>query len=63
MLQYKIARWWDTHKHYIFEWSQCRILMDIKFGEQINYFDQKYTGLTNFVEHIEHSYKKWQEYP
>ena len=37
------TRWWDTHKQSISKWPQCRRLMEIIFGEEISYFDQKYT--------------------
>ena len=36
-------RWWGTHNQSISEWPQCRRLMEIIFGEEISYFDQKYT--------------------
>jgi len=26
------ARWWDVHKNSIQEWSQCKRLMQIRFG-------------------------------
>ena len=48
------ARWCGTHKQYIFEWSQCRILLEIRFGEEISYIGRNYIVLTSPVEHIEH---------
>ena len=56
------ARWWGTHKQSISKWTQCRRLMEIKFREEINYPDHKYTGLTNTRKHIEHYQGIWKEY-
>ena len=28
------TKWWGTHKQSISEWPQCRILMEIIFGEE-----------------------------
>ena len=56
------TRWWGTHKQSISKWPQCRRLMEIRFGEEINYSDQKYTGLTNPTKHIEHYHGIWKEY-
>ena len=53
------TRWWGMHKEYISKWTQCRRLMEIRFGEWIYYSDQKYTRLTNPMEHIEHCRSKW----
>ena len=39
------ARWWGTHKQSISEWPQCRRLMEIRFGEEVDYADKKYTKL------------------
>ena len=63
MLKATPTRWWGTHKKSIYEWTQCRRLLDIRFGEEINYIGRKYTGLTNHVEYIEHCRTMWQEYP
>ena len=51
-----------THKKSISEWTQCRILLEIIFGEYISYTSRKYTGLTHLVEHIEHCRMTWLEY-
>ena len=37
------ARWWGTHKQSIFEWKKCRILLEMRFGEEISYTGYKYT--------------------
>ena len=36
-------RWWGTYKQSICECPQCKRLLDIRFGEEISYSDQKYT--------------------
>ena len=56
------ARWRGTHKQSIFEWPECRRLMEIRFGEDISFPEQKYTGLTDPRKHIEHYRKTWQEH-
>ena len=63
MLKATPARWWGTHKESISKWSQCRKLMEIIFGEEINNIGHKYTGLTDLVEHIDYCRTTWQEYP
>ena len=57
------ARWWGTHKQSISKWPQCIILLEIGFGENISYPDNKHTVLTDPMEHIEHCGKNWKEYP
>ena len=59
VLKYMLARWWGTHEESISEWTQCRRLMEIIFGEEISYTDHKYKGLTNPIEHIEHCRMTW----
>ena len=54
VLKDTLAIWWGTHKKAISEWPQFQQLLEIRFGEEISYFDQKYIGLTNPLEHIEH---------
>ena len=39
------ARWWGTHKQSISEWTQGRILLEIRFREEISYIGHKYTEL------------------
>ena len=39
------------------------ILMEIRFREVMDFPDQKYIGMTNPEEHIEHCRWNWQEYP
>ena len=43
MLKATPARWWGTHKKYISKWPQFRLLMEIRFGEEIIYTGHKYT--------------------
>lgn len=38
------ARWWSTHKKHITDWSQCKMLMEIRFAATQEYFKVKYTG-------------------
>ena len=56
------TRWWGTHKQSISKCPQCRILMQIIFGEEISCPNHKYTRLTNPMEHIENCHGKWKEY-
>ena len=63
MLKDTPSRWWGTHKKSIFEWKQCKILLEIRFEEEIIYTGCKYTGLKNPMEHIEDCRTTWKEYP
>ena len=54
------TRWWVPHKHIILGWLQCRRLLEVRFGEKILYNGQKYTGMTNPVNHIEHCRATWE---
>ena len=63
VLKATTARWWGTHKQSISEWEQHRRLLDIIFGEEINYIGRKYTILIDHVKHIEYCRTTWQEYP
>ena len=63
VLKATLARWWGTHKQSIFKWLQCRRLMEIIFGEEVNYVDKKYTGLSDPGKHIEHCRTTWKVYP
>lgn len=42
-LKATLARWQSTHKRCIEEWSQCKMLMKIKFSTTSKYFGVKYT--------------------
>ena len=35
------TRWWGRHKQSISDWFQCRILMEIIFGDEISYAHHK----------------------
>ena len=43
VLKDTLTRWLGTHKQPISDWPQCRRLMEIIFGDEINYDDKKYT--------------------
>ena len=63
MLKATPARWWVTHKQFVSEWTQCRRLLEIRFGEHMTYNDRKYTGLKDPIEHIEYCSETWKAYP
>lgn len=58
-----LARWWATHKTHIQEWSQCKRLMQIRFGEKSEYIVDKYTRLTIPKDHIVTSSYVWNDLP
>ena len=62
MLKATPARWWGTHKQSIIDWTQCRRLMEIIFGEKISYSDKNHTGLIDHGTHIEQCRGIWKEY-
>jgi hypothetical protein len=31
------GRWWDSHKEGIEDWSQCKIIMQVRFGTDFVY--------------------------
>ena len=46
------AIWWGTHKQFITDWTQCRRLMEVWFGEEVTTVHHEYTVLSNPAEHI-----------
>ena len=56
------ARWWGTHKQSISKWPQCRRLLEVRFSEEVNVMSQKYTGLSNLLEHINQCRIAFAEY-
>ena len=36
------ARWWGVHKQPITDWTQCIILMQVRFGEEVTLVNHKY---------------------
>jgi hypothetical protein len=53
------ARWWVAHKEEIEDWKQCRSLMQFKFGTEVKYITQKYTGVSDPTDHVEHCRHIW----
>ena len=62
-LKATLTKWWVAHKQSISEWSQCWWLLEIRFCENMFYIGQKYTGLTNPVDHIENCRTTWKTSP
>ena len=56
------ARWWGTHKKSISEWPQCRIFLEVRFGEEVIVMSHRYTRLSNPVEHINQCHIAFAEY-
>jgi len=57
------ARWWAAHKNSIQDWSQCKRLIKIRFGETSEYVSGQYSGKTNPREHIITCGYIWNELP
>jgi hypothetical protein len=53
------SRWWDSHKERIEYWLQCKILMQVRFGNEVEYTAQKYTRVSNPIDHIAQCRKIW----
>jgi hypothetical protein len=47
------SRWWDAHKEGMEYWSQCKILMQVRLGTEVEYIVQKYTGVSDPTYHVE----------
>jgi hypothetical protein len=47
------SRWWDAHKERMEDWSQCRRLMQVRFGTKVGNIVQNYTGESDPVGHVE----------
>ena len=54
--------WWGTHKKSISEWPQFRILMEVRFDEQVTVLSQRYIGMLNHVEKINQCHIAFVEY-
>ena len=57
------ARWWGGPKKSITNWPQCRILTEVRFGEEVTLVNHKYSGLANHVEHLNQCRMVFAEYP
>jgi len=57
------ARWWAAHKNSIQYWSQCRRLMQIRFGGTSEYKSGKYSGMTSPKDYIVTCGYVWNELP
>jgi hypothetical protein len=54
------SRWWVPHKEGMEDGSQCRILMQVRFGTEVEYIAQKYTGVSNPIVHVEQCRNIWR---
>jgi hypothetical protein len=57
------ARWWVAHKEGMEDWSQCRRLMQVRFGTEVENIAQKYTGESDPVDHVEQCRTLWSSVP
>ena len=57
------AKWWGMHKKSISEWPQCRILLEVRFCEEVTILIQRYIGLSNPIKHINQCRIAFAEYP
>jgi len=42
-LKATLARWWDADKEGMEDWSQCRSLIQARFGTEVEYVAHRYT--------------------
>jgi hypothetical protein len=52
VLKATLARWWVAHKEGIKYWQECRRLMQVRFGTEVEYIVHKYIGVSDPVDHI-----------
>jgi len=57
------TRWWDSHKEGIKYWKQCKIIMQVRFGTEVEYIAQKYAGVSDPTNHIAQCRKIWSLIP
>jgi hypothetical protein len=60
VLKDTLARWWDSHKEGIVDWSQCRRTMQVRFGTDVENVEQKYIGVSDPTGHMEQCRNKWR---
>jgi hypothetical protein len=53
LLKVAPSRWWDAHGEGMKGWSQCRKLMQVRFGTEVENIAQKYTGESDLVDILE----------
>ena len=53
------APWWVTHKKLINGWSQCQILMTVRFSEAEEYHVERYDGRNDPGGHVIECYTLW----
>jgi hypothetical protein len=46
------TRWWGTHKHNITDCVQCHTLMTVRFSEQVEGYEVRYTGRRCLKDHV-----------
>jgi hypothetical protein len=46
------AKWWGTHKNNITDWVQCHTLMTVRFSEQVEGREVRYTGRSCPKDHV-----------
>jgi hypothetical protein len=52
------AIWWASHKEGIEDWSQCKILLQVRFGTKVDYV-QRYRGVSDPIDRTKHCRKIW----
>jgi hypothetical protein len=57
------ARWWGTHKKNIVDWMQCRTLMAMRFSEQVEGCEVRYTGQSCLKDHVRGCEEAWSNIP
>ena len=57
------ARWWHVHKENIVSWDDFKRLMVIRFSNDKEHFQQKYTGESDPRSHIKICEQNWSDIP
>ena len=57
------TRWWHAHKEHITSWDDFKRLMAIRFSNNKEPLQQKYTGESDPRSHIQICEQNWSEIP
>jgi len=57
------TRWWVAHREGIKDWSQCRGLLQVRFGIEEEKIAQNYTRKIDLTSHFEQCMTLWSSVP
>jgi hypothetical protein len=57
------TKWWVAHTEGMEDWSHCRRLIQVRFGNELENITQKYTGESDPPGHVEQCRTLWSSVP